>query len=97
MQTKYSIKQARNQFTTLVREIQSNKYQIQVTSKGKPVAVILSIEEYERLLANQPKNDFWEAYQQYVEQWQDIPMDIEGDIWEGVRDQTPTPDNNPWL
>jgi prevent-host-death family protein len=97
MQTKYSIAQVRNQFATLVREVQAKNKQIQVTHRGEPVAVILSVDEYERLLTHQSKSDFWQAYLEYKEHWQDVPMDIEGNIWEGLRDQTPTPDENPWL
>jgi prevent-host-death family protein len=97
MQTKYSIAQARNQFATLVREVEGENRQIQVTRRGEPVAVILSVDEYERLLSHKSKHDLWQAYLEYKEQWQDVPMDIEGDIWDGVRDKTPIPEENPWL
>ena len=97
MLTKYSIAQARDQFATLVREVQAKNKQIQVTRRGEPVAVILSVDEYERLMTQQPKQGFWQAYLEYRELWQDVPMDIEGDIWEGLRDKTPVSEENPWL
>lgn len=81
MKTKYSIAQARNQFSTLIRELQTKYGKVQVTNRGEPVAVILSVDEYERLLSDQPEHDFWQAYLDYREQWKDITMDIEGDIW----------------
>ena len=96
-QAKYSIAQARDQFATLVREVETKNKPIQVTRRGEPVAVILSVEEYRRLLAQQPKRDFWQAYLEYRERWQDVPMDIEGDIWQDVRDKTPPREDNPWL
>lgn len=97
MQTTYSIAQARDQFATLVREIETKNQSVQVTRRGEPVAVILSVDEYERLIAHQPKRDFWQAYLDYKEQWQDVPMDIEVDIWGDVRDSTPPREDNPWL
>lgn len=97
MATSYSIAEARNQFTALVRRVEQGEKPVQVTRRGEPVAVILSIDEYARLLAQQSKPDFWQAYLEYKERWQDEAMDIEGDIWEGVRDKTPPREENPWL
>ncbi|WP_420630696.1 type II toxin-antitoxin system Phd/YefM family antitoxin [Candidatus Leptofilum sp.] len=58
MATTYSIAEARNQFAALVRDAEESKQPVQVTRRGQPVAVILSAEEYGRLLANQSKRDF---------------------------------------
>jgi len=93
----YSIATARDQFATLVRQIEENDQPVQVTRRGQPVAIILSVEEYDRLVRHQPEPDFWQAYLEYKERWQDVQMDIEDDIWEGVRDRTPPREDNPWL
>ena len=97
MQTHYSIAEARNQFAALIRKVEESEKPVQVTRRGQPVAVILSAEEYKRLLAQQKKRDFWQDYQAYQKAWQDEPMDIEGNIWEGIRDKSPGREENPWL
>ncbi|MCA9949183.1 MAG: type II toxin-antitoxin system Phd/YefM family antitoxin [Anaerolineales bacterium] len=97
MQTQYSIAEARNQFAALIRKVEESENSVQVTRRGQPVAVILSSEEYQRLLTQQKKPDFWQAYLKFKEEWQDEPMDIEDDIWEGLRDKSPGREENPWL
>lgn len=94
----YSIAEARNRFAELVREAEETKKPVQVTRRGQPVAVILSAEEYARLLSNQPKRNFWAAYQQWRAEWDVDNLGIDpDDIWGDVRDKTPVPDTNPWL
>lgn len=94
----YAIAEARNQFTALIRRAEETHQPVQVTRRGQPVAVILSAQEYDKLLENQPKRNFWDAYLEYVEKWKDVEMDIDpDDIWADVRDRTPAPDTNPWL
>lgn len=96
-ETTYSIAEARNQFAAIVRDAEETNQPVQVTRRGQPVAVILSAEEYAKLMANQPKRDFWQAYLAYKEKWQDETMDIEDDIWKDVRDKSPGREENPWL
>ncbi len=62
MTNTYSIAEARDQFTALVHDLQHQPL-IRLTRRGKPVAVLLSIEEYERL--SMPKLGFWPAYDQF--------------------------------
>lgn len=94
----YSIAEARDQFTALVRDVEKTAQSVEVTRRGQPVVVILSTEAYVRLLENQPKRDFWTAYQQWRQKWNVDELDIDPDkIWEDVRDRTPVPDTNPWL
>ena len=97
MATTYSIAEARNQFASLVRDAEENNQPVQVTRRGQPVAVILSAQEYARLLANQPERNFWAAYQDWRQKWQVSELDLDPDeIWGDVRDQTPAPDSDPW-
>lgn len=96
MQTAYSIAEARDQFAALIHQVEAEKKPVQVTRRGEPVAVILSQAEYQRLLAQQPRQDFWQAYLEYQKQWQGVEMDIEDDIWEDVRDRTPPREVNLW-
>lgn len=97
-ETTYSIAEARNQFAAIVRDAEDTNQPVQVTRRGQPVAVILSAEEYAKLLANQPKRDFWTAYLEWRQKWDIDNLDIDpDDIWADVRDRTPAPDTNPWL
>ena len=50
MLKQYSIAKARDHFTSLVRTVERESA-VELTRRGKPVAVILSIREYERLSA----------------------------------------------
>jgi prevent-host-death family protein len=95
--TTYSIAEARNRFTAIIRDAEETNQPVQVTRRGEPVAVILSTAEYERLAARQPKPDFWAAYQAWRRQWDVDELDLDpDDIWGDVRDRTPAPDTNPW-
>ena len=97
MAVSYSIAEARNQFTALVRDAEERKKPIQVTRRGQPVVVILSTEEYDRLLANQPERDFWATVEEWQQNWQVAKLDMDPEeIWGDVRDQTPAPDVDPW-
>ncbi len=97
MSTVYSIAEARNQFTTLIRNAENNAEAVKVMRHGKPVAIILSIAEYERLIETRPKPDFETAYQQFREKWQDVSVGTEDDIWSDVRDKSTGDEENPWL
>ncbi len=93
-----SIAEARNQFAALIRHVEEENAPVQVTRRGEPVAVILSQQEYEALLARPPQKSFWAAYLAWRKKWDVDNMDIDPDeIWGNVRDKTPTPDTNPWL
>lgn len=58
MKTHYSISEAKNRLPHIVHDVEAGT-PVTFTRHGKPVAVILSVREYERL--NQKKDDFWDA------------------------------------
>jgi prevent-host-death family protein len=59
MSKQYSIADARRNLPTVVDEVESGS-EVQLTRRGRAVAVVVSIEEYERLKAN--RMTFAEAY-----------------------------------
>ena len=59
-----SIAEARNALTRLIYEAERGEA-VHITRRGKPVAVLVSEDEYERLKSGESKKDFWEA----IEQW----------------------------
>jgi prevent-host-death family protein len=60
MSKQYSVAEARNRLPTLIREVEKGK-PAEITRRGRPVAVVLSFERYERLHASRP--GFGDAYQ----------------------------------
>lgn len=94
----YSIVEARNNFAALVRDAENSDTPVQVTRHGKPVVVILSMEEYERLKNPQPKRDWLTEHLAWRAEWGVDDMDFDPDeIWGDVRDKSPGREDNPWL
>jgi len=60
---------------------------VELTRDGEPVAVVLSMADYERLRSGQ-KLSFWEAAQRFREQTDLAELDIDGAL-AGVRDPSP--------
>lgn len=85
MTTTYSIAEARDQFTALVHDLQYHPL-IRLTRRGKLVAVLLSIEEYERL--SMPKLGFGQAYNQFRHNTDLATLDIDPTIF-NQRDPSP--------
>ena len=86
MSRSYSIAEARDNFTSIVRDAEKTSA-IQLTRRGEPVAVLLSIDEYRRLRAG--KKSFWEAYSGFRDRVDLRRLDVEPEIFEGLRDASP--------
>ncbi|HRI56515.1 MAG TPA: type II toxin-antitoxin system Phd/YefM family antitoxin [Anaerolineae bacterium] len=82
----YSIAEARNQFAAIVHDLKTTP-SIQLTRRGKPVAMLLTIEEYERLAAG--RAGFWDNYQAFCNTVDLAKMDIDPAIFGGLRDPSP--------
>jgi prevent-host-death family protein len=82
----YSIAEARDNLAALVHDAEQTEG-IELTRRGKPVAVILSLPEYERLQAD--RQDFWEAYQQFRDRFDLAKLGLEPELFTGVRDSSP--------
>jgi prevent-host-death family protein len=86
MLKQYSIAKARDHFTSLVRAVERESA-VELTRRGKPVVVMLSIQEYKRL--SSPKAGFWEAYSAFREQVDLQELGIEPDTFTSLRDRSP--------
>ena len=83
----YSIAQARDHLTQLVHQAEQGT-PIELTRRGKRVAVVLSAEEYDRLLP--PKPDFWTSLVEFRERWAVEELDIDPDeVFKDIRDRSP--------
>jgi antitoxin Phd len=86
MRKQYSIAQARDHFPGIVHEVERGS-QIELTRRGKPVAVLVSLPEYERLTSG--TGGFWEALEKFRREADLEAMWEDGDPFEGVRDRSP--------
>ena len=56
MEKQVSIAEAKNKLTSIIHDVEAG-IPLKLTRHGKPVAVLLSLQEYERLKSK--KGDFW--------------------------------------
>ena len=91
MSPKYSIAEARHNLAALVHELE-RKDHIELTRRGEPVAVLLSMQTYKRLTT--PKAGFWDAYQKFRQSHSLEQLNIEPDVFANVRDRSAGRDVN---
>jgi prevent-host-death family protein len=82
----YSIAEARDHLTAILRDVERTTA-VELTRRGKPVAVILSIDEYRRLSA--PAGSFSDAYARFREQIDLADLELGPELFEGIRDAEP--------
>ena len=82
---RFSIAEARDQFTSLVRDVEKTPA-IEITRRGEPVAVLLSWREYQRLSS---EKKFWDRYSSFRQQFDLGRLAIESEVFEGLRDASP--------
>ena len=85
MPKRYSIAQARHDLAAIVHELEQQS-PIELTRRGEPVAVLLSLAEYHRLQAG--RGDFWGAYSAFREQFAPDMDDVDA-LLRNVRDPGP--------
>jgi len=86
MSRRYSIAEARNNLAAIVHDLE-RKPCVELTRRGEPVAVLLSMPEYQRLLSH--KTGFWEAYVTFRNAVDLAQLKIEPGVFEGLRDASP--------
>jgi prevent-host-death family protein len=86
MEKQYSIAEARNHLPRIIHEVESGS-PVELTRRGKVVAVILSVRDYRP--AQAPKRDFWDAYQEWRRSVDLEELDLGPEYFEGLRDKSP--------
>jgi antitoxin Phd len=86
MQKQYSIAQARNDLPAIVHQVELDS-PVELTRRGKPVAVIVSFGDYQRLTKGRKR--FWEAVEEWRQSVDLEELNIGPEVWEGVRDRSP--------
>ena len=74
VEKQFSIGRARNHLPRIVHEVEQGS-PIELTRRGKPVAVIVSAQDYQRLAAGRLR--FWDALEQFRRSVD--PRDLAGD------------------
>ncbi len=85
MARRYSIAEARHNLAALVHDLDRQDH-IELTRRGEPVAVLLSLPAYLRLTS--PQTDFWEAYQAFRQVHDLAELDIGPEVFEPGRDRS---------
>lgn len=86
MDKQFSISEAKNNLPALVHDIEHGQA-VQLTRHGKPVAVLISISQYKRLVSR-PKN-FWASLSAFRESADKGTLFSSGDNIFDHRDQSP--------
>ena len=84
MQNQFSIAEAKNRLPSIIHYVEKGPY-IKLTRRGKPVAVLLSIQEYERLRCMY--SGFWSALSKFRQNMKDEDVTITDRDFEGLRDR----------
>ena len=85
MQKQFSIAEAKNRLPAIIHYVEKGPY-VKLTRRGKPVAVLLSILEYERL--NRKYTGFWNAISEFRRKIEDEGIEISGRDFKGLRDHS---------
>ncbi len=91
MDKSYTIADGKNQFPAMIRDAEQ-RGAVEVTRRGKRVAVLLSGAEFDRLTGSQ--ENFWETLQRLRESPDFLPTDDLQDYIQ--RDRTPYEPPGPW-
>lgn len=83
MKRTYSIAEACLNLAAIVHGLDSGPT-VQLTRRGEPVAVLLSVAEYQRL--TRPSIGFWSAYEEFRKEAKLEDLAIGPEVFENVRD-----------
>lgn len=86
MSKSYSIAEARNELPGLVHDVERGG-PVKITRRGRPVAVLLSLEEYERIAPAMPT--FTAAYDAWKRSVDKDNSAVEPDHFSALRDRSP--------
>jgi prevent-host-death family protein len=85
MTRKYSVAEARAQLPSILDQVESGA-DVELTRRGKAVAVMVSIEEYERLRAE--RVDFRTAYKRFLEKHRLSEVGVDKTFSDRIRDRS---------
>lgn len=83
MPRRYSITEARASLPAIVNQAESGQ-EIELTRRGKPVAVVMSLSEFTRLRSDRPC--FADAYKRFVDAYVLDEVGVDEGYFEAARD-----------
>jgi prevent-host-death family protein len=83
MEKQFSIAEAKNNLTSMIRDVEAGIF-LKITRHGKPVAVLLSIREYDLLKIK--KGDFWAKLVQFRKEMEKENVEITDSDFMDLRD-----------
>jgi prevent-host-death family protein len=86
MAKSYSVADARAHLPDILDDVEAGK-EIELTRRGRPVAIVISPEKYEALRGDQ--SNFGEAYQAFIGRYSLDEIGLEPDSFDSARDQSP--------
>ena len=86
MVRQYSISDARNNLPSIVKQVEYGPA-VELTRRGRPVAVLISHKEYERL--KPAKSDLWTAIQEWRATHEPLTDAEVDEIFSDIRDRSP--------
>ena len=86
MEDQYTIAEAKNRLPSIVHCVEKGP-SVKLTRRGRPVAVLVSIEEYECL--HRQKGNFWTSLQLVRKNIEDHDFEISDMDFDGIREKTP--------
>lgn len=84
MSKRYSVSEARSNLPQLVREAERG-VAIELTRRGRAVAVMVSLRDYERVKAG--SRSLWTAIKEFRDGYDGADVDVD-DLFAGVRDRS---------
>lgn len=85
MEKQFSIAEAKNKLPAIVHSVEEETF-VKLTRHGKPVAVLISIREFERLTRR--KEGFWNALTEFRQDLMKENIKITDTDFEGLRDRS---------
>jgi len=86
MSKSYSVADARAHLPDILDEVEAGK-EVQLTRRGRPVAVVLSPQRYETL--RRERSNFGDAYRAFVVRYAPEDIGLEADFFDSIRDREP--------
>ena len=85
MEKQYPIVDAKNKLTALIHFVETGQA-IRLTRHGKPVAVLLSIKDYDRL--SRKRKGYWRALSSFRSHMEREGLLIGSEVFENLRDNS---------
>lgn len=86
MSQRYSIADARISLPTIVNQVEAGQ-RVELTRRGKPVAVVVSLREFEQLRSERP--GFRHAYREFLTKYSPNAIGLDAGFASSLRDTSP--------